>query len=150
MNNSASTLIRLIALILLVATTMSMVSCSLLPESVVGFINGILGKDEPEVPEKPACPHELVLDGKCFDCGEFLTITIAEAIEIANANPDGASEKYYIRATVKTVLNAQYGEMYITDDTGELYVYGTRGLDDTFFDKLEETPVKGDEVLLHC
>lgn len=150
MNNSASTLIRLIALILLVATTMSMVSCSLLPESVVGFIDGILGKDEPEVPEKPACPHELVLDGKCFDCGEYLTITIAEAIEIANANPDGASEKYYIRATVKTVLNAQYGEMYITDDTGELYVYGTRGLDDTFFDKLEETPVKGDEVLLHC
>lgn len=150
MNNSASTLIRLIALILLVATTMSMVSCSLLPESVVGFIDGILGKDEPEVPEKPACPHELVLDGKCFDCGEYLTITIAEAIEIANANPDGASEKYYIRATVKTMLNAQYGEMYITDDTGELYVYGTRGLDDTFFDKLEETPVKGDEVLLHC
>ncbi len=150
MNKNASIIIRIFALLLLVVMTFSMVGCDKLPFDLESIFGGGQDNNGDDENEKPECPHELVLDGKCFDCDAYLTITIAEAIEIANENPDGTSERYYIRATVKTVLNAQYGEMYITDDTGELYVYGTRGLDDTFFDKLPETPVKGDEVLLHC
>ena len=82
---------------------------------------------------------------------ELETITIAEALEIAAQNPDGTAEMYYIRATVKSIVNPAYGEMYITDETGEIYVYGTRGADGTtYFDALPERPAKGDEVLLLC
>ena len=96
-------------------------------------------------------PHEhSYTDGKC-ECGEIFTITIAEAMELCKEYPNGTPEKYYIRATVKNILNVSYGEMYIEDSTGELYIYGTRGADGTtYFDKLEETPSKGDEVLLLC
>ena len=153
MNKSASTFIRLIALILLAVMTISMVSCNLLPDSlkdILGGLGGNQGGNDGET-EKPACPHELVLNGKCFDCGEFLTITIAEALEIANANPDGTTERYYIRATIKTLSNPSYGEMTIRDETGEIYVYGTYSEDGSLkFSEMTETPVKGDEVLLHC
>ena len=141
------------------------------------FVNGVCV----ECGEKKPAPHEHnYVDGKCecgesdpnydpnhqhnfvegkCECGEsdpdykpeYKTITIAEALEIAAANPDGTTELYYITATVKTMKNASYGEMYIEDETGEIYVYGTRGEDgETFFDKLPERPVKGDKVLLLC
>ena len=82
---------------------------------------------------------------------ELETITIAEALEIAAQNPNGTTEMYYIRATISRMVNPSYGEMYITDETGEIYVYGTRGADGvTYFDALPERPAKGDEVLLLC
>lgn len=186
MNNRAR-FNRLIALLILVATAMSMVSCENLPFDIEGifhshnfvdgkcecgetdpdyvhehyFANGeciYCGEKKPE--DKPTHEHSYV-DGKC-ECGEtdpdynggtteYQTITIAEALEIAAANPDGTTELYYINATVKTIKNASYGEMYIEDATGEIYVYGTRGEDGTtYFDALPERPVKGDKVLLLC
>ena len=102
-------------------------------------------------PNPPVCQHESKTDSKCDECGEIFTITIAEAMTLCEQNPDGTAERYYIRAIVKSIVNPSYGEMYITDETGEIYVYGTRGADGTtFFDKLTEAPVKGDEVLLLC
>lgn len=105
----------------------------------------------------PPVHEHVFVDGKC-ECGaevevtpEIKTITIAEAITLCGQYPDGTPEQYYIRATVQTISNATYGEMIIEDSTGELYVYGTRGEDGvTYFDKLPERPVKGDEVLLLC
>ena len=82
---------------------------------------------------------------------ELETITIAEALALAAQFPEGTPEMYYIRATIKSMVNPTYGEMYITDETGEIYVYGTRGADGTtYFDNLPERPAKGDEVLLLC
>ena len=103
----------------------------------------------PDPDPQPEHEHSYV-DGKC-ECGDIKTITIAEAFEICKQNPNGAPEKYYIRATVKNIVNVSYGEMYIEDETGEIYVYGTRGADGTtYFDKLDAIPSKGDEVLLLC
>ena len=42
-----------------------------------------------------------------------------------------------------------FGEMYITDGTKDLYVYGVQGEDGTHFDKLEDQPEEGDEVVLY-
>ena len=152
MNKSTSTLIRLIALLLLVVMSLSMVACDKLPfdfDEIFG--NGQNNDNKDDENEKPACPHELVVDGYCFDCGEYLTITIAEAIELCSQYPDGTADRYYIRAKVKTITNPAYGEMYITDETGELYVYGTYSNDGSLtFPEIDDTPVKGDEVLIHC
>ena len=173
MNKSVSTLIRLISMALLIVMSLSIISCQYLPfledlgnqgntgdgennDHTHSFVGGKCDCGETDPDYKPH-EHSFV-GGKC-DCGEtdpdykpeIVTITIAEALEICAQYPDGSPEEYYIRATVKTVSNASYGEMYIEDETGEIYVYGTRGADGTtFFDKLSERPVKGDEVLLLC
>ena len=175
MHNIASNFTRLIALMLLVVMTMSMVSCDIssVIEGLIGgehthnFVNGkcecgeiipphqhnyVDGRCEcgaKDPSHKPDHQHSYV-DGKC-ECGEIRTITVAEALAICEQYTDVAPEKYYIRATVKTIVNASYGEMYIEDESGEIYVFGVRGTDwTTYFDKLSERPVKGDEVLLHC
>lgn len=77
-------------------------------------------------------------------------ITIARALELAQqAGEAGTSENYTVIGTVKEIKNYQYGDMTITDGTNELYIYGPRGADgETYFDKLEETPSVGDEVVL--
>ncbi len=124
------------------------------------FVDGKCECGESDPNLVPDHEHNFV-DGKC-ECGEsdpdyngstteYKTVTIAEALEIAAANPNGTTELYYINATVKTMKNASYGEMYIEDETGEIYVYGTRGEDgETYFDQLTEKPVKGDKVVLLC
>ena len=82
---------------------------------------------------------------------ELETITIAEAIEICKVNSEPTKERYFIRATIVKVSNPSYGEMYIADETGELYVYGTYSADGSIgYANMENKPVKGDEVLLSC
>ncbi|MBE6143234.1 MAG: hypothetical protein E7177_04535 [Erysipelotrichaceae bacterium] len=78
-------------------------------------------------------------------------ITIAKALELAKAaGANGTSENYTVIGTIKEIKSYQYGDMTITDGTNELYIYGPRGADGyTYFDKLEETPSVGDEVVLY-
>ena len=170
--NNTSKITRLIALMLLVVMTLSMVSCDQLSSIIEGlththnFVNGECACGETD----PDYVHEHTFaNGVCIYCGEkkpqdddnkddnqedngeYKTITIAEALEIAAKNPSGTGELYYINATVKTMKNASVGEMIIEDSTGEIYVYGTRGEDgETYPDKLPDFPVKGDKVLLLC
>ena len=92
------------------------------------------------------------LDGKCDICGEtYTTITVAEALELCGESGNITTDRYYVRATVKTVSNVSFGEMTLVDDSGEIYVYGTYSHDgvDTF-PNIESTPQRGDEVVLHC
>ena len=78
-------------------------------------------------------------------------ISIEEAVEIAlAAGETPTTEQYYIRGTVTTISNPQYGAMVITDGTNELSVYNTKGEGDVYFPDLEERPAKDDEVLLLC
>ena len=56
---------------------------------------------------------------------EYETITIAQALELCGEPGNITTERYYIRATIKTVVNAAYGQMVIQDETGEISVYGT-------------------------
>ena len=83
---------------------------------------------------------------------EDIYVTVAEAIEIANAETSTSpTKRYYIRATIVKVSNPAYGEMTIADETGEIYVYGVYSADGSIgYADFEEKPVKGDEVLLHC
>ena len=161
MTNCAKNLTRLIAMLIMVCTiVVATVSCDKLPfdfEGIFGGQQNAGGEDTPPDNEQPdeeqpdECTHESKTEGKCDNCGEIFTITIAEAIEIAAANPAGTAERYYIRATVKTISNPSYGEMTIEDETGEIYVYGTYSFDGALsFPQIDSTPVKGDEVLLHC
>ncbi len=82
----------------------------------------------------------------------FQIITIEKALEICAQNVSSATtERYYICGTIKTISNATYGEMVITDGVNELYVYGSYGADgNDRYSALDEKPYKGDEVLLYC
>ncbi len=161
MTNCAKNLTRLIAILITVCTVvMATVSCEKLPfglDEIFGGQQDAGGEQTPPDEEQPdeeqpdECIHESKTEGKCDGCGKIFTITIAEAIEIARANPAGTTERYYIRATVVTISNPAYGEMTIQDETGEIYVYGTYSFDGALsFPQIENRPVKGDEVLLHC
>ena len=83
---------------------------------------------------------------------EIKFITVAEAIALCGTE-DGfiSTERYYIRATVKSILNAAYGQMIIADETGEIEVYGTYSADGEInYSAMDDKPYKGDEVVLHC
>ena len=51
-----------------------------------------------------------------------MTPETATCAEI-NAGPDGKS--YRLKGTVTSIANFEYGNMYIADETGQVYVYGT-------------------------
>ena len=106
---------------------------------------------EVELPVPPCETHvDSAIDGICDTCGEsYEIITVAEALALCTPTP--TTERYYIRATVDTVSNSEYGEMTISDETGSIYVYGTYSFDGELkFPQIDSTPVKGDEVILHC
>ena len=82
---------------------------------------------------------------------EIVTITIAEALELCGEEGNITADRYYIRATIKSVTNAEFGAMVIEDETGSIAVYGTYSEDGSLtYPQLDYQPVKGDEVLLHC
>ena len=85
------------------------------------------------------------------DNDEMKIITIAEALELCGSEGNITTERYYIRGIVKTIKNAEYGQMVVADETGEISVYGTYSADGELrYSELSEKPYKGDEVILHC
>ncbi|MBR3681429.1 MAG: hypothetical protein IKL79_05445 [Clostridia bacterium] len=95
---------------------------------------------------------DTTLDGTCDVCGgTYETITVADALELCGEAGNITEERYYVRATVKTVSNVAYGEMYVEDESGEIYVYGTYDFDGVkSFSDLENQPKRGDTVVLAC
>ena len=97
-----------------------------------------------------------ISDYKCSVCGYIdepeadSVLTIAEAIALAEAigaNNVTTTNKYYITGTVESIANSTYGNLYITDGTNSLYVYGTYSADGADrFDEMETAPVEGDNV----
>lgn len=82
---------------------------------------------------------------------EHEMISIAKALELCGEPGHVTSERYYIRGTVVSVDNAQYGAMTIKDETGTISVYGTYSADGSLgYADMEEKPYKNDIVLLHC
>ena len=82
---------------------------------------------------------------------EYDTITIAEALELCGEPGNLTTERYYIRATIISIDNAQFGQMTIGDETGTIPVYGTYSADGEInYSAMAEKPYKGDEVLLYC
>ena len=78
-------------------------------------------------------------------------VTIAQAIGLCQqAGEAGTSQNYYITGIVTEIKNDTYGNMYITDGTGEIYVYGVYGMGgDLRYDQLENPPKVGDRVTLY-
>ncbi len=137
-------ILRPIALLIACLTLFSFAACD-------------TANNEKEPTENPtsaptSAPTEEPTQAESEKNDEYQTITVAKALELCGEQPGNATtERYYIRATVKTVSNPQYGEMTVYDETGEIYVYGTYSADGSKkFSELDEVPQKGDEVLLHC
>ena len=104
-----------------------------------------------ETTEEETTEAEETTEEETTEAEEIQTITIAEALALCGEPGHITTERYYIRALVKTVTNAQYGSMVIYDETGEISVYGTYSADgELYYSDLADKPVKGDEVLLHC
>ena len=80
----------------------------------------------------------------------YNVINIQQALEIAKFYGDETT-RYYILATISTINNAQYGSMYIEDETGSISVYGTYNEDGSIgYASMTDKPGKGDKVLLSC
>lgn len=76
--------------------------------------------------------------------------TIAELIAMMPSDGSATTERYYVKAKIKSIDNAIYGAMTIEDSTGTLSVYGTYGSDGVKrYSELDEKPVEGDTVLLY-
>ena len=74
---------------------------------------------------------------------EIKIITIAEALELCGEEGNITTERYYIRATVESILNAAYGQMIITDATGSIEVYGTYSADGEInYSEMEDKPYR--------
>ncbi len=83
----------------------------------------------------------------------YTKITVKEALDICAGLADGAtsSERYLIEATVVSIMNPAYGQMMITDGTGEIEVYGSYGADGVKrYSELEDKPYANDKVKLAC
>ena len=88
--------------------------------------------------------------GEVTDTKEF-TIALEPAIrtltiaEVLAATPDDTTQ-YYVIGKVTEVYSTMYGNMYITDGTNTLTVYGTYDADGNRYDVMENKPVAGDTV----
>lgn len=78
-------------------------------------------------------------------------LTVSEAVALANeVGEEGTAQKQYVTGIVKSISNPNYGEMYITDGTSDLYIYGVYSADGALrYPELEEKPYTGDEVFLY-
>ena len=149
MNKIASSLIRLFALILLVVMALSLISCDKLP-----FLEDIFGGEQGGETPNDECQHNNVLDAKCYDCGKIFVSTVAELNLDASGTtfPAGtvSSQLYYVKATVKQIIDTNTGEMIIEDETGSIKVKNVCANDGTTYGNMTDKPDECDEVLLHC
>lgn len=80
-------------------------------------------------------------------------VTVADVLaQIPDEASSDIDYKQYLRVTVKSIDNASYGQMTVTDSTGEIIVWGTRASDGTtYYDKMDAAskPVAGDTVVLY-
>ena len=95
-------------------------------------------------------------DFKCDGCnkamlpadGSTLTIEQALAIGAAQAHNTYTTEKYYVTGTITEVYNTQYGNLYITDGTKTITVYGLYK-DGTRYDAMTVKPVAGETITVY-
>ena len=149
-----SLLTRLLAIVLLVVMSLSVVSCDQLP-----FLEDILGGGQGNTPDggddTPECQHTNVIDGMCYDCDSIVKTAIADLNMdkvLGTTHLDGTifSQLCYVEATVKQVLNTTTGAMIIEDETGSIEVAALYSEDGESYNKMSEKPNETDKVLLHC
>ncbi len=125
--------------------------------AVRGKIKNYSGKVEFDKPELLAYENGVLLPSIDIEpkpgtglAEGYNVISISQALEIAKFYGDETT-RYYILATVSNISNAQYGSMYIEDETGSISVYGTYSEDGSLgYASMTDKPGKGDKVLLSC
>ena len=109
----------------------------------VAIIKATLGNKTDRVIVNVTAPDEEYIFGSEYPC-----ISVMEAQLIAEEHTSSAStESYYIVATVSEIVSLSTGEMYISDDTGSLYVYKCTTEDGS---KLSTTPIEEGYIILIC
>lgn len=106
----------------------------------------------PTTPSTPSAPSSKPStdENNSSNEDEKKIYTIAELIAMMPSDGSVTTERYYVKATIKSIDNADYGAMTIEDSTGTLSVYGTYSADGAKrYSELDEKPVKGDTVLLY-
>lgn len=104
----------------------------------------------PSTPSAPSSKPSTDENNSSKNEDEKKIYTIAELIAMMPSDGSVTTERYYVKATIKSIDNADYGAMTIEDPTGTLSVYGTYSADGAKrYSELDEKPVKGDTVLLY-
>lgn len=104
----------------------------------------------PSTPSAPSSKPSTDENNSSKNEDEKKIYTIAELIAMMPSDGSVTTERYYVKATIKSIDNAVYGSMTIEDPTGTLSVYGTYSSDGAKrYSELDEKPVKGDTVLLY-
>ena len=149
---------KILALLLLFAMSLSLLACDLGLDFLTEETTIEETAPETEPTTEPSTEPDSEPDSEPETDPELDTetdpvpyITIAEALELCGESGNITKERYYIRATVKSITNAQYGSMIIYDATGEISVYGTYSEDGSIkYGDMADKPYKGDEVVLYC
>lgn len=104
----------------------------------------------PSTPSAPSSKPSTDENNSSKNEDEKKIYTIAELIAMMPSDGSVTTERYYVKAEIKSIDNADYGAMTIEDPTGTLSVYGTYSSDGAkIYSELDEKPVKGDTVLLY-
>lgn len=104
----------------------------------------------PSTPSAPSSKPSTDENNSSKNEDEKKIYTIAQLIAMMPSDGSATTERYYVRATIKSIDDAGFGAMTIEDSTGTLSVYGTYSSDGVKrYSELDEKPVKGDTVLLY-
>lgn len=104
----------------------------------------------PSTPSAPSSKPSTDENNSSKNEDEKKIYTIAELIAMMPSDGSATKERYYVRATIKSIDDAGFGAMTIEDPTGTLSVYGTYSSDGAKrYSELDEKLVKGDTVLLY-
>lgn len=104
----------------------------------------------PSTPSAPSSKPSTDENNSSKNEDEKKIYTIAELIAMMPSDGSVTTERYYVKAEIKSIDNADSGAMTIEDPTGTLSVYGTYSSDGAKrYSELDEKPVKGDTVLLY-
>lgn len=104
----------------------------------------------PSTPSAPSSKPSTDENNSSKNEDEKKIYTIAELIAMMPSDGSATTERYYVRAKIKSIDDAGFGSMTIEDSTGTLSVYGTYSADGAKrYSELDEKPVEGDTVLLY-
>ena len=73
--------------------------------------------------------RQTVLHVKCADKSQTINViqglAVVSEATCAEVNAGPESKTYRVTGTVKNIVNTTYGNWYLADETGEVYIYGT-------------------------
>lgn len=121
-------------------------------EHLDGNADGICDNCDAAIPQPCETHWDVDMNAVCDICDEAIEhITVKEALELCGDAGNVTNERYYLLATVDSVTDQAFGAMSISDETGNISVYGTYSFDGSLaFSSISPAPKKGDTVLLHC